>query len=250
MKKISILVVIALMAIVYSCGNSGQGSKEQKTDSLATAKQVDNKQAQKGEQQSTTEQAAAKISDADLYKYFSKEEISKNMQNAVTILQSAKVDKDDPFMSEFPEKFAKLLKKDGWVLSPKQVVAKWGKPQKEEQETFDNPFGEKEKVHQYSYVYPHFEFSNSDWSNWRPGSLSTSTPGFGFAGVYVGIPECNKEFIEKLFAKAENIEKIKEDGVEQWSIVIFGPAMTELTLQFNDNGTVKSMKYFSRNYVD
>ncbi len=233
------------MAIIYSCGNSGQGSNEQNADSLVTVEQSKTE-----EQPSTTEQTDVKILDAELYKYFSKDEISKNMQHALTVLQSAKVDENDPLMSEFAEKFAELLKKDGWVLSPKQVVSKWGKPQKEEQNTYDKPFDEKGKVHEYSYVYPHFELSNSDWGEWRPGNLATSTPGFGFAGVYVGVPECNKAFLEKLFAKAENIEKSKEEGVEKWNIVIFGPAMTELTLHFYENRTVKSIKYFSRNYVD
>ncbi len=44
MKKISIVLAIALMATIYSCGNGGQGSNEQKADSLTsqTSKQVIN----------------------------------------------------------------------------------------------------------------------------------------------------------------------------------------------------------------
>ncbi len=44
MKKISIFLTIALMAIIYSCGNSENGSNEQNSDSLVTetAEQVDN----------------------------------------------------------------------------------------------------------------------------------------------------------------------------------------------------------------
>ncbi len=43
MKKISILVAIALMAIIYSCGNGENGSNEQKADSLSATK-IDQKQ--------------------------------------------------------------------------------------------------------------------------------------------------------------------------------------------------------------
>ncbi len=43
MKKINILLAIVLMAVIYSCGNGGKGSNEQKADSLATetAEQTD-----------------------------------------------------------------------------------------------------------------------------------------------------------------------------------------------------------------
>ncbi len=46
MNKLSILLAIALMAIIYSCGNGKNGSNEQKADSLVTetTKQTDNKQ--------------------------------------------------------------------------------------------------------------------------------------------------------------------------------------------------------------
>ncbi len=36
MKKLSIFLTIALAAVIYSCGNGGKGSNEQKADSLAT----------------------------------------------------------------------------------------------------------------------------------------------------------------------------------------------------------------------
>ncbi len=241
MKNLSIFLTIALMAIIYSCGNNEKGSNEQKTDSLATETA---KQTQKQAQPSMTE-----AEKAELYKYFSKEEISKNMQHAMTVFDTAKINKDDPYMSDFPYLYSKLLEEDGWVLEPKQIVAKWGKPTKEEKNTYEHPLTTEEQVHKYSYVYPHFELSTSDLSSWQPESLSTSTPGFGFVGVYVGIPECNKAFIEKLFAKSAGIEKNEVEGVERWNIFIFGPTMTELTLEFNTDGTVKSMSYFSTNYV-
>ncbi len=48
MKKISILLAVALMVVIYSCGNGKQGSNEQNADSLTskTVKQSDNKQNQ------------------------------------------------------------------------------------------------------------------------------------------------------------------------------------------------------------
>ncbi len=103
----------------------------------------------------------------------------------------------------------------------------------------------------YIYKYPQFDLEikgeNGVWSIER---LSTSTPGFGFAGVYVGIPECNKAFIEKLFSQAERIHKSKLEGVEQWKISIFELAKTEVNILFNKNGTVKRVAYSSQNYVD
>ncbi len=42
MKKLSIFLTIALMAIIYSCGNGKQSSNEQKVDSLATAEKSNN----------------------------------------------------------------------------------------------------------------------------------------------------------------------------------------------------------------
>ncbi len=52
MKKLSIFLTIALVAIIYSCGNSEKGSNEQKADSLATktAEQVQNEEATTSEQ--------------------------------------------------------------------------------------------------------------------------------------------------------------------------------------------------------
>ncbi len=244
MKKISILIAIALMAIIYSCGNSGQGSNEQNTDSLATAEQVDNKQAQSEEQPSTTEQAETKIPDAELYKYFSKEEMSKKMQNALKTFENMK----ESFYA--PELYIKLLKADGFVLSPKTIEGKWGKPEKQDNKTYDSPVKSGKKVHSYNYEYPYFTIEMNDvTSKWLPTNLTTNTPGFGFAGVYVCVPECNKDFIEKLFAKV-NIQKDTENGVEKWTISLDDSSVADLTLEFNKSGTVKSMNYFATHYID
>ncbi len=247
MKRISILVAIALMAVIYSCGNSGQGSNKQNADSTVT-----DKQAQNEEQPSTSEQAAP-ISDADLYKYFSKEEISKRMQHALTVLEQSKVYEDN--LTDFSPLYKdSLLAVEGFASSPKQVEKKWGKPIKKEKDEYPSEYSEDEVNVEYKYEYPHFKLTLENLGGsieWIVASLSTDTPGYGFAGVYVGIPECNKAFIEKLFAKAEDISKVEDEetGLEKWNIAIFSLAMTELTVIFNDDGTVKKVSYFSANGV-
>ncbi len=255
MRKVSILVAIALMAIIYSCGGSWQGSNEQNADSLATAEQVDNQQAQNEEQPSTSEQAAP-ISEADLYKYFSKEEISEKMKYALKTLDSAEFDESEEIYETNIDMYYKsLLRHNGFFnVSPEEAEKKWGKPTKQEKSKNDS--GNEIVI----YKYPHFTASfimKGDWVDdgdgkvsfkenlsWVMESLSTSTPGFGFAGIYVGIPECNKAYIEKLLAKGKiNLNKGKENGVEKWSIDMGAEDSIELTIIFTPSGTVKQVSY-------
>ncbi len=237
MKKLSILAAIALMAIIYSCGNGGNRSNEQNTDSVATARQANNEQSQKGEQPSMTEQKKV-----ELYKYFSKEEIGKKMQHALSILEKAKKDEDDPFFSDFLPLYKDLLKEDGWNISPDALEAKWSKPITKKEDSFIYE-ADNSKVHVYEYTYSNFNLTLHDL---EVNKLSTSTVGFGFAGVYVGIPECNKAFIEKLFAKAPAIDK----NNNEWNISISLPTQTNLNITFNPDETVKTVAYSFGNYAD
>ncbi len=235
MKKISILVVIALMAIIYSCGNSEQGSKEQKTDSLATAKQVDNKQAKKGEQQSTTEKEKA-----ELYKYFSKAEIKAKMDTAMKYLNG-----ETSFFSE-------LLKKDGFTVSPEELEKKWGKAK--------DKLIEKSKLDLGGDIYDRttatitfneFQITTErfDGDYWAISSLTTETRGFGFGGIYVGVPECNKAYLLKLFKKF----KPKEDeynGAKHIYVSLSQEVANELSIKLDNNGLIESISYFAQTYVD
>ncbi len=39
-------------------------------------------------------------------------------------------------------------------------------------------------------------------------AISTKESGYGFGGIYVGLPECNKAYISKLFeCVSQNIDK-------------------------------------------
>ncbi len=57
MKKLHTLLLITFVAIIYSCGNSGQGSNEQNTDSLATAATAEQVQTE----EATSEQVEPQI---------------------------------------------------------------------------------------------------------------------------------------------------------------------------------------------
>ncbi len=237
MKKLHTLLLVAFVAIISSCGGSGQGSDEQNADSLATTEQVQT------EEEAVSEQTEVQVSEADLYKYFSKEEISEKMKYALKTLDSAYLEEYEDYTdTDIDYYYVSLLKHDGfWSVSPEEAVKKWGKPTKQEKEESEY-YDSKERV---TYDYSHFTTSFiMEGEEWIMESLSTSTPGFGFAGIYVGIPECNKAYIEKLLAKGGSLlEKFKENGVEKWRIDMGSLSSIELTIIFTPSGTVKQVSY-------
>ena len=81
--------------------------------------------------------------------------------------------------------------------------------------------------------------------------VETSTPGFGFGGIYVGIPECNKQYVEKLFSKVdpENIsyENYSDSGKPYENSIAVGFQiewfLTDMIIEFDDNDIVQKVIY-------
>lgn len=235
MKLTNIITVMALLNMMYSCGDNTNKSKQDNSDST------------KADSKNEQVKAESEIPDAELYKHFSKEEIRKRMQHTFEVLDSNQVydGRTDIYFSYY-----ELLKEDGFALTPKEIEAKWGKPLKKEKDNFPNPLTDEMQI-SYSYDYPRFILDIEQvGKDWRIGELSTNTVGFGFAGVYVGIPECNKSFIKKLFAKAESISEMKNNqGDEYWQIFLYSANYTFLGVTFDENGIVKEVSYFSGIYT-
>ncbi len=111
MKSIKIFTTVVLLIILYSCGNRGS-SKGQKAD-------------------------------AELYKYFSKEEINKKMQRASTILERKRLENQDreslDYVPDYSELYADtLLVEEGFAVAPQQIETKWGRPKNKKQYTKPN----------------------------------------------------------------------------------------------------------------
>ncbi len=215
------------MTIIYSCGNSEQGSNEQNTDSLATAEQVDNKQAQSGEQPSMTEQE-----DAELYKYFSKAEIKAKMDTALK-----------------GQYFSELLKKDGFAVSPKELEEKWGKAKEKKIDKSKLDLGGDiyDRV-TATIKFNEFEITTEQFDDgpWTIQSLTTETRGFGFGGIYVGVPECNDVYLLKLFKKFN-----PEESEDNYLYISLSQEVANyINIKLDNNGLVESIHYFAQTYVD
>ncbi len=232
MKKLNIVLAIALMATICSCGNSEQGSDEQNADSLATAEQTQTEEA-------TSEQSEAQASEVNLYKYFSQEEMQSEMDKAVKLF------------SKNPSNFGKLFVEEGFALSPDALEKKWGKAKKREVVTPEPEPGEEEV---YSTPYANLEFEqfivslDNYGKNWEISFFKTSTKGFGFAGVFVGVPECNKEYILKLFSKCEVSEEKGNSG-EYLTVTLQKDPNIHISITLDDNGIVQSISYEAHTYA-
>ncbi len=230
MKKLSILLTIALMAIIYACGNGGRGSNEKKADSLATE---NTKQVQNQEQPSMTEEEKA-----ELYKYFSETEIKNKLDSAMQ------------YFSQDEAYFGELLKKDGFAVSPKELEKKWGKAKDKKMEKSKLDLGGGDIYDRITATTKFNEFEikadNFNKMGWTIGSIKTETSGFGFGGIYVGVPECNKEYLLKLFKKF-NPQEAEEEGEKRIYIYF---ELGNISINLDKNGLVKSVLYDAQTYVD
>ncbi len=168
------------------------------------------------------------------------------MQHALNVLTGNSVEGDEFYI---PRYYLKLLAEENFAVSPKQIEAKWGKPKKKKKEDVTNDLTD-EMQPLYTYSYPQFDLQiekfDTEWLVW---SLSTSTKGFGFAGVYVGVPECNKEFITKLFTEAIHTEKNIKNGIESWYITLEDANHTDVIITFDENEIVQKVLYGSGIYI-
>ncbi len=216
MKKLSIFLTIALMAIIHSCGNSEKGSNEQ----TSTEKQEKD----------------------ELYKYFSKEEIQKDMDNAMNILTTVYESKGDVNILAYED----LLTKEGLAVSPTELEKKWGKAnsRKEEIEKYEVDVDDIYELKFAEMEFNQFKITLLDGGDygWGITSFETSTPGFGFGGIYVGIPECNKEYLLKLFKEFE-VKEENYDGNRYLSITLAHEFYRGLAIYLDENDLIKSISY-------
>ncbi len=184
-------------------------------------------------------------SEDSLYKYFTKEEIKEKMRRAKELL--AKKTKTSYDTVAFISKYQLLLKEDNFALPVNKLEEVWGKPINV---TMEKEYISDNNYDSFSCLYPGFYLSNT----YIKDSLSvkyitTDAVGFGFAGVYVGIPQCNKNYIKKLFNKAEYIGKHKFNKRIMWSITLEASTRTYLYIVFDKKGVVKKLTFEARSPV-
>lgn len=141
----------------------------------------------------------------------------------------------------------------------KNIIKKHGYPTKEE--IFRScPDDEGKWIHEFGTHF--FEsFTLSTFDEYSRGNksrelgdfigVSTETQGFGFGGIYVGIPGCNKEFIKKLFAKlpSTNLDYRStnpcEDERDDLLVINFDAeyGVPELTIHFDYEDVVREVSF-------
>ncbi len=176
----------------------------------------------------------------DIYKYFSKEQIRENMDIALQIM------KEEPIKEywRYQILYEKILKHDNFTISLSKFEDKWGKA--------DSIRTSRDKEKKILY-YPNFTLTakelNGEDNACLVYSLETDTPGFGFGGLYVGVPECNKNFVNNLFKSIGKYKFINRAGYEEWIISLEMRSLTILKIVFNHDNTVKYLHYSSTNSV-
>ncbi len=232
MKKLNIVLTIGLMAVIYSCGNGEEESNEQNADSLATAEQI-----QAAEEVSMTEEEKT-----ELYKYFSKEEMKSEMDKAKNILCG--IDKETG--STNVVSYDDLLKEEGFSVSPTQLEKKWGEAQNKEIKTDRLDYGDGLVYDKKSATmeFPFFDviLVGCGKDCWTIETLKTETKGFGFGGVYVGVPECNKTYLLQLFKNFE-VQESQNDGNTMLDVTLHSEFYRGLYILLDQNNLVKSVKY-------
>lgn len=253
-KKIVLVATIVTLGVIACTRSAKNKDDNSNSDSTATS-------AIELEQQLTNE------SSINLYSHFSREIILQKMDEAVKRMTITDNSEDRAFKILFT--YNNIITKDlsellGVKMSMNDFYTthfteKFGNPLKRnttQKDTLDN------YVYYWETVdYSHFSLRT--WGEYEIGKeddnravigIATSEPGFGFGGVYVGIPECNKEYISKLFAHISPNSINRESGYDWddetrgdiWVVELYGElSYTEITISFDKNGVVKKMRYYS-----
>ncbi len=169
------------------------------------------------------------------YNYLTKKEIKAKMQRAVKLLH----DKDNK-LSCF-SKYQLLLREDNFAKSLQAIKKKWGNPT---EESTNSEYISGKNYDTFSCLYPQFYVSNIyDSNNYLVNYLETRTVSFGFAGVYIGVPECDKTYVEKLFKNVAFISKHEFYGKSLWSISIQKSTRTFLYIEFDDKNMATKLTF-------
>ncbi len=84
----------------------------------------------------------------------------------------------------------------------------------------------------------HIVMDNFEKGIWIVSDLETSTPGFGFGGVYVGVPGCNKAYLLKTF-KRYKPEKKEYKGEKTLYIDFHKEFYRQLLIELDKKRTCK-----------
>lgn len=78
--------------------------------------------------------------------------------------------------------------------------------------------------------------------------IDSDSKGFGFSGIYVAVPECNKDYIDRLFAHIhpDNIIREKFDGEDYYYISLNSQelGMYGITIYFDEKDLVKEVQHY------
>ena len=200
---------------------------------------------------------------ATLYAHFSRQTILQNMADATKKMNTQPTTSDDDGY-----KFALLMaygeivdkdinhilgrESDDWNYDLNDFIRKFGQPLKmtlTNSDTLDNRTSDWHTVD-----FPLFTIET--WADYYPINkkaehefigIATSTPGYGFGGIYVGIPECNKEYIGKLFALVPQNNINKDTEKNSWGIILYGGegSYNDIGITFDENDLVKSVSYYT-----
>ncbi len=230
MKLLKIFVTIAIAAVLYSCGNNESKTKQDcSNDSL--------KQTKSNCQGADDKKVKCDVKKCETACALSKDEIKQGMDNAVKYFQKRN------------SYFSVLLEEEGFT-SPKAVEKKWGKAKSKDEKNLELDYGDGLVFNklvttmEYDYFNLVMENCNEKFPEdaWGIAKLESKTSGFGFGGIYVGVPECNKEYLSKLF-KPTKVEEKTDNGVKHLSIVLPTEGYREIDIVLDENGLVKSVKY-------
>lgn len=141
-----------------------------------------------------------------------------------------------------------------------EVVKNWGKPNFDCKITYskDDYYYESCGITHRSFLtydlfsasWVHYEDFGSEYNAPNLNQFSTGYKGFGFAGLYVGVPECNKETtIEYLsrWVDKDRLNMIKghERDDEYLYVDFSGEANIEMVICFSEDGLIKHLGYSS-----
>ncbi|MDO4770559.1 hypothetical protein [Porphyromonas sp.] len=151
-----------------------------------------------------------------------------------------------------------LLTELAGFTNPEEVTEKWGKPLFECKISYpkDNYYYTTCGITHSSFVtyepfeasWVHFEYNPEYQADPSLTLFSTNREGFGFAGLYVGVPECNKEAVIEYLGNWFGPELLslydKEEHRDEMLVVRLSQELPiEMVIVFSEDGLIKSMEY-------
>ena len=195
----------------------------------------------------------------DPYVFMNRKRILERMDKAVEKMNNTKTDNlIRPYSDIIDDDFNDFLSLGLEERNPfDRLIRRYGEPIKVETEKDEVDFDDDGKeiwIREFKTVdFTYFTFETfqqylkDEGKYTEYGDLiyaETSTPGLGFGGIYVGVPECNKEYVKKLFSKLDP-EQIVYDSEDNSIAVGFQIEhfLTDMTVVFDENDVVQKVIY-------